>query len=223
MAVQIDFLKRTPYFSNLDASALDAVARLIFEKKVDRGEIFLLEGESDGVLYFIGSGAVKIFKTSTDGKEQIIDIARPGDSINDVAVFDAGPSVLAAQAMSTVVLYGIRKDNMETILRDYPQVVANVIALLAKRVRYLVSLVEDLSFKHVISRIAKILLQYAGAGAEAGQRLTQQDMAAMAGTVREVVGRSLKVLEEEGAIKLDHHRIVITDEEALKRIIETPS
>jgi len=93
MAVQIDFLKRTPYFSNLDASALDAVARLIFEKKVDRGEIFLLEGESDGVLYFIGSGAVKIFKTSTDGKEQIIDIARPGDSINDVAVFDAGPSV----------------------------------------------------------------------------------------------------------------------------------
>jgi len=223
MAVQIDFLKRTPYFSNLDASALDAVARLMFEKKVDRGEIFLLEGESDGVLYFVGSGAVKIFKTSAEGKEQIIDIARPGDSINDVAVFDSGPSLMAAQAMSPTVLYGIRKDNMETILRDYPQIVANVIALLAKRVRYLVSLVEDLSFKHVISRIAKILLQYAGAGAEAGQRLTQQDMAAMAGTVREVVGRSLKVLEEEGAIKLDHHRIVITDEEALKRIIETPS
>ena len=223
MAVQVDFLQKTPYFSGLNSSALDAIARLVFEKKVERGEIFLLEGESDEVLYFVGSGAVKIFKTSAEGKEQIIDIARPGDSINDVAVFDGGPNVLAAQAMSPVVLYGISKNNLDIILRDYPQVVANVIAVLAKRVRYLVSLVEDLSFKHVIGRIAKILLQYAGTGAEAGQRLTQQDMAAMAGTVREVVGRSLKVLEEEGAIKMDHHRIIVSDKEALKRIIETPS
>jgi CRP/FNR family transcriptional regulator len=90
-------------------------------------------------------------------------------------------------------------------------------------VRYLVSLVEDLSFKHVIGRIAKILLEYAVDGKETGQRLTQQDMAAMAGTVREVVGRSLKILEDEGTIRLDHHRIVITDKEALKRIIEAPS
>jgi CRP/FNR family transcriptional regulator, cyclic AMP receptor protein len=223
MAVQVDFLKRTPYFSGLDSSALDVVARLVFEKKVEKGEIFLLEGESDKVLYFVGSGAVKIFKTSAEGKEQIIEIARPGDSINDVAVFDGGPNLVAAQAMSQVVLYGIGKDNVDTILRDFPQVVANVIAVLAKRVRYLVSLVEDLSFKHVIGRIAKILLRYSGSGVDSGQRLTQQDMAAMAGTVREVVGRSLKVLEEEGAIKMDHHRIIITDEEALKKIIETPS
>jgi ABC-type metal ion transport system substrate-binding protein len=48
-------------------------------------------------------------------------------------------------------------------------------------------------------------------------------MAAMAGTVREVVGRSLKVLEEKGIIKLDHHRIIIADREALKKIIEAPS
>jgi CRP-like cAMP-binding protein len=223
MAVQVDFLKESPYFGGLSAADLDSIAKLSFEKKVDRGEIFLLEGESDEVLYLVASGVVKAFKTSADGKEQIINIARPGDSINDVAVFDGGPNVVAAQAMSPVILYGIKKKSLEEILRDYPQVVTNVIAVLAKRVRYLVSLVEDLSFKHVISRIAKILLQYAGSGTGTGQRLTQQDMAAMAGTVREVVGRSLKVLEEEGAIKLDHHRIIIEDKEALKKIIESPS
>ena len=223
MAIQVNFLKETPYFSGLDSAALDSVSKLVFEKGVDRGEIFLLEGESDQVLYFVASGAVKVFKTSAEGKEQILDIARPGDSINDVAVFDGGLNLVAGQAMSPVVLYGIRKGNLETILRNYPQVATNVISVLAKRVRYLVSLVEDLSFKHVIGRIAKILLQYAGTETGTGQRLTQQDMAAMAGTVREVVGRSLKVLEEEGAIKLDHHRIIIADKEALKRIIESPS
>jgi CRP-like cAMP-binding protein len=56
-----------------------------------------------------------------------------------------------------------------------------------------------------------------------GPRLTQQEMAAMAGTAREVVGRSLKELEEVGAIKLDRHRIVITDKEALQKIIEVSS
>jgi CRP-like cAMP-binding protein len=223
VAIQIDFLKETPYFSGLNEAALDSISRLVFEKAVERGEIFLFEGESDKVLYLVASGAVKLFKTSAEGKEQILDIARPGDSINDVAVFDGGPNAVSALAMSQVVLYGIRKQNLEAILRDNPQVAANVIAVLAKRVRYLVSLVEDLSFRHVIGRIAKILLQHAGSGAGVGERLTQQDMAAMAGTVREVVGRSLKLLEEEGAIKMDHHRIVITDQAALKRIIETPS
>jgi CRP/FNR family transcriptional regulator len=223
MAVNVDFLSSIPYFSRLSPAAIDSIAKLTFEKKVGRGEIFLLEGQSDEVLYFVVSGAVKVFKTSAEGKEQILGIARPGDSLNDVAVFDSGPNLAAAQAMGPVVVYGTRKNNMEAIIRDYPQVAANVTRVLANRVRYLVSLVEDLSFKHVIGRIAKILLQYAGSGTETGQRLTQQEMAAMAGTVREVVGRSLKVLEQEGAIKLDHHRIIVADREALKKIIETPS
>jgi CRP/FNR family transcriptional regulator len=48
-------------------------------------------------------------------------------------------------------------------------------------------------------------------------------MAAMAGTAREVVGRSLKALEEQGAIKLDRHRIIITDKEALLKVMGMPS
>ena len=189
MAIQVEFLKSSPYFSGLSTEALDSIAKLTFEKKVERGEIFLLEGESDEVLYFVASGAVKIFKTSAEGKEQILEIARPGDSLNDVAVFDGGPNLASAQAMRPVVLYGVRKNNLEVIIRDYPQVAANVTRVLAHRVRYLVSLVEDLSFKHVIGRIAKILLQYAGSGTETGQRLTQQEMAAMAGAVRGGGGR----------------------------------
>ena len=85
------------------------------------------------------------------------------------------------------------------------------------------SLVEDLSFRHVIGRVAKILLEYAGDGAGPRPRLTQQDMAAMVGTAREVVGRSLKALEDEGAIRMERHRIVITDKEILKEMVEASS
>jgi len=223
MAVQLEFLKSILYFSDLGLAELEPIRKLVFEKTADRAELVLLEGESAENLYFVASGVVKAFKTSTEGKEQILSIVRPGESFNDVPVFDGGPSPVSAQAMGPVLLYGIKKNDMEAILRNHPQIAMNVIKVLARRVRHLVSLVEDLSFKHVIGRVAKILFEHIGGEMGRGPRLTQQEMAAMAGTAREVVGRSLKVLEEEGAIKLDRHRIIITDKEALQKVMEVSS
>jgi CRP-like cAMP-binding protein len=223
MAVQLEFLKSIPYFSDLGLAELESIRKLVFEKTADRAEMVLLEGEPAANLYFVASGVVKVFKTSTEGKEQILSIVRPGESFNDVPIFDGGSNPVSARAMGLVLLYGIKKSDMETILRNYPKIALNVIKVLARRVRHLVSLVEDLSFKHVIGRVAKILLEHAGGEIGRGPRLTQQEMAAMAGTAREVVGRSLRALEEEGAIKFDRHRIIITDKEALKEIMEAPS
>jgi CRP-like cAMP-binding protein len=223
MAVQLDFLNSILYFSDLGLAELDSIRKLVFEKTADRAEMVLLEGEPAANLYFVASGVVKMFKTSAEGKEQILSIVRPGESFNDVPIFDGGSNPASARAMGPVLLYGIKKNDMEAILRNHPQIALNVIKVLASRVRHLVSLVEDLSFKHVIGRVAKILLEHIGGEMGRGPRLTQQEMAAMAGTAREVVGRSLKALEEEGAIKLDRHRIIITDKEALKEIMETPS
>lgn len=223
MPFQLEFLNSIPYFSELDPAELDSVKNFFFEKTTEKGEMLLLEGELAESLYFVASGVVKVFKTSPEGKEQILNIVRPGESFNDVAVFDGSPSPTSAEAMVPVVLYGIRKGDLDIILRDYPQVALNVIKVLADRVRHLLSLVEDLSFRHVIGRVAKVLLEYVGDGTEPRPRLTQQEMAAMAGTAREVVGRSLKALEEEGVIRMEHHRIVITDREALKGMVETPS
>ncbi len=216
MAIQVEFLKTVPYFSGLSPDEFDSLKGLLIEKTAERGEVVLFEDEPAEALFFVISGAVKLFKTSAEGKEQILSIVRPGESFNDVPLFDGGPNLTSAQAMTPVVLYGIRKGELDAILKKHPQIALNIIKVLAERVRQMVSLVEDLSFKHVISRVAKILIDQAGDGTGPGPRLTHQEMAAMAGTAREVVARSLKVLEEEGAIRLERHRIVITDKEALK-------
>lgn len=220
MAIEVEFLKSIPYFSGLSLTELDSIKQFVFEKTAERGELILLEGESAGVFFFVASGAVKVFKTSAEGKEQILNIVRPGESFNEVPIFDDGTNPSSAQAMGPVVLYGVRKDSLQSILRDYPQIALNIIKVLAEQVRQLVSLVEDLSFRHVIGRVAKILLEYTGDETALRPRLTQQEMAAMAGTAREVVGRSLKALEEEGVLRFDRHRIVITDKKALQKMVE---
>ena len=218
MAIQLDLIKDDPYFIGLRTEELDYIRKLISEKSLNRGETIVLDGEPAKALYFVVSGAVKIFKISLDGKEQILDIIRPGQSFNDVPIFDNGPTPVSAQAMSQVLLYELDKNAVDTIIRKYPVVASNVITVLAKRVRILVSLVEDLSFRTVLGRVAKILLDNAADRKNPGPRLTQQEMAAMAGTAREVVGRSLKALEEDGVIKLDRHRIVIKNRDSLREM-----
>lgn len=218
MDVQLEFLKSIPYYAGLNTTELDAIRKSIFETTAQKGEIILLEGELSDKLHFVVSGAVKVFKTSPEGKEQILNIVRPGEPINEVPVFDGGPNPASAQAMTPVVLYGIRRADLETAFREHPQIARNVLKVLANRLRHLVALIEDLSFKPVVSRVAKILLEETTDESAPRPRLTQQEMAAMAGTAREMVGRSLKALAESQAIRLDRHRIVITNKQALRQM-----
>jgi CRP-like cAMP-binding protein len=223
MAIDIDLLKGTPYFAGLAEEDIEAVAQRMFEQSIERGEMILMEEDPSEAVYFIASGAVKVFKTSVEGKEQILCLLRTGESFNDVPILDGGPNVASAMAITPVVLYGMTRSDMEELLRENPRIAMNVIKVLSKKVRHFVSMVEDLSFRDVTSRVAKLLLDYAtdhGPSEDAAERprLTQQEMAAMVGTAREVVGRSLKVLEEEGAIRMDRHRIVVTNRKALQQM-----
>ena len=220
MASKLELLKSSPYFSGLGSDELEAINRLVFEKSYGQGAVIILEGEMAEALYFVASGAVKVFKTSADGKEQTLAIIRPQETFNEVPVFDGDVNPASAQAMTPVTLYGIRRNDIGNILHSSPSMAINVIKVMAGRLRHLVALVEDLSFRHVIGRVARILLEYAADGASPGPRLTQRDMAAIAGTAREVVSRSLKTLEEDGLIKIDRHRIIIKDKEALKEIVK---
>ncbi len=216
MAVEAQSLQAISYFSGLGPDEIDSVRRFVFEKVADKGEILLSEGEPSELVFFVVSGVVKVFKTSPDGKEQIIYLVRPYESFNELPLFEEGRSLASAEAMTPVVCYALEKSDLKKLLAEHPALTVNLLRVLARRMEQLISLVEDLSFRRVTGRLAKILLEYLVENPP--RRLTQQEMAAMAGTAREMIGRSLKLLEEEGKVRLDRHRIIITDKEALKEI-----
>lgn len=215
----VDFLRKVPLFAGLGEGELAGLSKLLMETSVQRGEIILLEGDTGRPTYLVATGMVKVYKSSGDGREQILRLARPGEAFNHACFFDGGPSYASAQAMEPTLLYTIRPVDLEAAVRRHPQIAQNSNRLLAQEVRLLATLVEDLSFRHVIARVAKILLEYAVDGSGPRLRLTQQEMAALAGTAREVIGRSLKTLEEGGAIRMDRHRIVVRDKGALRDMV----
>lgn len=220
MAIQIEFIGSLDFFKELAPAELHDISGFFFESKADRGDIIVLEGDTLDTLYFVTTGAVKIFKTSSEGKEQMLAIMRPGDSFNNAAVLDGQPSTVSVQAMGQVNLIGIKKDDLYYIIRNYEHAARNVIIVLSRRIRMLINLVTDLSFRNVPSRIAKILLETTNPTGDPTQQLTQRDMAAMAGTAREMVSRALKSLEEGGLITLEQRRITIKNRKALAQMVE---
>ncbi len=220
MSVDLETLKSINYFEGLKPAELEFIKGYISEKAVAKGEIFLQQGQPSDYLFFVVSGLVKVYKTSLNGKEQILHIAPPGDSLNDVSTFDGAPSAASMLAMTPVHLYAIRKDDLNLILCNPPRIYMNIIKALAKRVRRDSNLVEELSFSQVLARLAKLLLgTYAGEEATVGLYLTQQEMANMIGSTREGVNRSLKVMEDRGAIRLSRHRVVVLDKKILAELI----
>ncbi len=213
-------LRRVPYFAGLPAPVLTALATACVERRFDRGQLIFLEGEMCAGLHIIGSGEVKIFKLSPQGREQILHRVGPGDTFNDVAVLDGGPNPASAAAITDAMLWVITRAEMQRLAQAYPALAWALIESIARRARHLVAMVEDLSLRSVKSRLARLLLAEAKRAARTGeldrsQMVTQSEMAARLGTVREMIGRALRELADEGLIEFDRHRIVILNREAL--------
>ena len=223
MAVSIKILAKMHYFTGLTQAEIKAVRKCVaMEKRIEKGETLLYEGDRSEYIYFIISGAIKVYKKHANGKEQILNITIAGDSLNDVSTFDGGESAASMLAMTPVRLYAIKTGDMEKLFLKNSKIARNVARVLASRVRRDSSLVEVLSFGQVIGRLAKLILKQGAAAG--GVRLPyfnqQDDLAAMVGTSRVVVNRSLRGMEEKGAIRLERRRIVILNEQVLKDLMK---
>jgi CRP-like cAMP-binding protein len=218
MAVEIERLQQIPLFATLSSEDLVHVAAMTVERHYERGDLILLEGDPGGALHYVCSGLVKVFKTSAGGKEQVLRLIAAGHTFNDVPALDGGPNPASAAAMEPSIVYVIRRAELHHLIVTRPQVAEAMVQTLARALRHLVALVEDLSLHHVTARVAKILLDQEAASQQAHRayHLTQQEMAALAGTAREVVGRTLKELEVAGAIEMRQGRAVVLNADRLR-------
>jgi CRP/FNR family cyclic AMP-dependent transcriptional regulator len=211
-----EILHKSQLFSELGEGELAEVVSCIHERTFRRGEMIVLEGEDPEAVYFIIHGQVRIYRLSPDGREQVLKRLGPGEAFNLVPVLNGGPNPSSAMAWTDVTVYTIERGHFMRTVRQHPAVAMAVLADLAAKLRHMTALVEDLSLRTVGARLAKLLLAQAAEEGAAPRRMTQQEMAAQLGTVREVVGRTLSELEREGLTRMERHRIVIVNRAGLE-------
>lgn len=220
---KVDALSQTALFGELETTDLRALAERAVETRLARGEILFVEGDEARGLYVIVEGAVRAFRESLEGREQVIHVETAGATIAEVPVFDDGryPSTVAGEEDS--VLLFIDKRDVRRLCLDHPQIAISALKLLAGRLRRCAALVEQLSLHEVDERLARLILSEARARGQRQARsitveliLTNQQIASRIGSVREVVSRALARLQQNGLISVEGRRVTIPDEEVLK-------
>lgn len=220
---KIAALKRAKLFEALDETTLHVLAGGAVERRFQKDEILFVAGEEARGLYVIVEGAVRAFRVSPDGREQVIHVERAGATIAEVPVFDDGtyPSTAAAEEQ-TITLF-IDKRDVRHLFLEHPEIALAALKVLAGRLRRCAELVEALSLREVGQRLARFLLAEArrsGTRTENGISInltqTNQQIAARIGSVREVVSRAFTRLQHDGLIIVEGRRLIIVDEVALE-------
>lgn len=223
IARRLEVLSKSALFKDVPEAALLDLVSGATEKKLVRGQILFTANHPSEGLYIVLSGAVRAFRVNLDGREQTIHIERPGGTLAEVAAFDGGPypSTTIAEEDSDV-LFLHRKDVQRFILQ-HPEVALTALSILAKKLRNVASMVEQLALMDLGQRLACLLLEEAQKTSHPLQDnlsfpfpLSHAQLAARLGSVREVVSRALHKLTEHGIIQLHGRNIVILNVKALR-------
>lgn len=216
-------LKRTKLFAELDDNTIRVLSERAIERRFKKDEVLFIAGDEARGLYVIVEGAVRAFRASLDGREQVIHVERADATIAELPVFDNGtyPSTAAAEE-DTIVLF-IDKQDVRRLCLEHPQIPLAALKVLAARLRRCAELVEALSLREVGQRLARFLVAEVrrnGTRTDNGtwMNLTQtnQQIAARIGSVREVVSRAFTRLQHEGLIVVEGRKLIVPDETALE-------
>ncbi|MBI2854617.1 MAG: Crp/Fnr family transcriptional regulator [Chloroflexi bacterium] len=217
-------LASIPCFSSLDGDASRVVMVSLQETPYRKEEVIFFEGDPCPGLFIVKSGRVKLYRSSPNGDEHIVRVLGPSGCFECAPLFDGGPNPVSAQAMEDCILYFLPAQAFHAILTN-PEVTMSFVRVLALRLRGLLNQVEDMSFRTVRARLARLLLQMSGPAIESVAEapltlLNQHQLACMLGCTRQMVNSSLGSLAREGIIRKDGRRIVILKPDELKRMVE---
>lgn len=221
-------LAQTQLFAGLSEPELRNLTTRTVRKLFSAGELIFSEGEPCNGLHIVSRGHVRIFKTSANGREQVLAVNGPGDTVAELPVFDGGPFPASASAVEDSELAFISRRDFHAYCLEHPEVALKVLSVVGGRLRRLVGIIEELSFTTIRHRLISLLLKLAKSEGHAGPSGvefllpgTHQELANQLGTVRELVSRNLMRLQAEGLLEVDSRRIVVRDMKALAVLLES--
>jgi CRP/FNR family transcriptional regulator, cyclic AMP receptor protein len=223
-SVDNDVLRQAPLFGALDDEAAMALRSSMTETRLRRGEVLFHEGDSGDKLYVVTDGKVKLGRTSSDGRENLLAILGPGQMFGELSLFDPGPRSATVTAVTETTLLALSHDDLMRWLEGRPAVALGLLSQIAGRLRKANDVNADLVFSDVPGRVAKALLDLAdrfGRTADDGVHvhhdLTQEELAQLVGASRETVNKALADFASRGWLRLEPRSVVIMDVERMKR------
>jgi CRP/FNR family transcriptional regulator len=219
-----DTLRRVSLFAGLDDASWKSLRSRLKESARPRGAVIFAEGDEGGQLHVILAGKVKISRAAVDGRENLLAVLGPGDLFGELSLFNPGPRTATATAITDAQLATFSHDDLRPVIIEQPEVAAELLRVLAERLRQTNDAMADLVFTDVPGRVAKALLSLAERfgetdldGVRVHHDLTQEELAQLVGASRETVNKALSDFAGRGWLRVDARAVVLLDLERLRR------
>ena len=220
----VQLLRQLPLFADVDERHLARLSERCVTRTVGAGHVLFATGDECRGLYIVETGRVRIYRTSPEGREQVLHVEGPGRPIAELPLFDGGRYPASAVTLEESRLVFLPRAEFELLYREHADVAQAVIRALGRRLRHLVHVTETLAFRDVAARWALLLAGYAdrvGVPTEAGVELaldrTQEELSLEIGTARESVSRAYRQLKGLGLVEsLGGNRLRIPDVDRLR-------
>jgi len=216
------FLQRVPPFSTAKGATIKELASQTSERSYEAGDTIFDEGEVWPYLGIVRAGKVIYTLLSPDGKTHTIGERLTHDTMNESGTFDSGGATTRAEALTQVTLLTVPSEAVLHACRNDAELALGFLITASQARRRSIDTIADLAFAHVLQRVAKFLLGYARAsvgmtrGLPGVENLSQAQIAAAAGTVRDMAARALLRLKNANAVELDRGRVKAIDRARLE-------
>lgn len=223
--IKLWYLKKFNIFKEFDPEEMESLVHITHMDKVQAGQPLFLPDDPSDKVYLLKEGRVKISKVSEDGKELTLAILEQGEIFGELALVDEGPRETIAETLEDTFICVIGRQDFERLLETKPKIALHVTKLIGLRRKAIEAKVEDLVFKDVSSRLAKLLLELAdtyGTQVSNGMRidvkLTHQELANLIGSTRETTTATLNELKRLGFIEMEKRRLIVVDQSGLEAV-----
>ncbi len=213
-----EFLSNIKLWRGLPEEQVDQLAKIAIAQTYTKGEIIFQAGDEGSGFFIVVSGRIKVYKTSVEGKEQILHLFVAGDHFAEVPAFDGQNFPASAMALETSELLFFPRTSFLNLLQEQPSLAIKILGVFARHLRIMAQLVEDLSLKEVPGRVATYLLYLSDRNNSSDTvelDMTKSQLAALLGTIPETLSRVFAKLSAEDIINTNGSTIKLLDRKRL--------
>jgi len=219
----LKIISTIPLFNGLPEDQIVAIKKIAVEKKINKGEIIFSEGDEGNGFFVIAAGRVKVFKVSTEGKEQILHIFGPGQPFGEVPVFAGQKFPANAQAIDKTRVLFFPRASIVNLISANPSLALNMLAVMSKKLRQFAVQIENLSLKEMPARLASYLIFLADEQNKddlVTLKISKGQLASTLGTIPETLSRAFAKLSGQNLIHVDGKKITLLDRRGLEDLAE---
>jgi CRP/FNR family cyclic AMP-dependent transcriptional regulator len=224
MLQYVDFLRKVSLFSELPDEALRQLAGVVREQHYRKNTTLFHIDDPGNALFILKNGMMKITIEDQNGREIILRMVYPTEFFGEMALLDGMPrsaTVTTQEPCEALIIY--RQHFLELIDKS-PSILLNMTAVLSRRLRKMNELIRSLVFFDVYGKVARVLLtlvsekgRQTAQGTVIDLRLTQQELAELAGMSRETMTRTLRDFQQAGVVRIESGIITILALDMLQR------